>query len=78
MAKRRLLYFGHLTKTEDSAEHMVMLRKADIRRKRGRPKMRWADLLKETTCYRLQDLRTVLNIRTIWRLSIHEAVIAWK
>ena len=43
MLKLKLQYFGHLMQRANSLEKILMLRKAEGRRKRGRQRMRWLD-----------------------------------
>ena len=42
-AEVEALIFGHLMQRADSLEKTLMLRKTEIRRKRGRQRMRWLD-----------------------------------
>ena len=41
--KLKLQYFGHLMRRADSFEKTLMLRKIEIRRRRGQQRMRWLD-----------------------------------
>ena len=41
--KLKLQYFGHLIQRADSFEKTLMLRKIEVRRKRGQQRMRWLD-----------------------------------
>ena len=43
MLKLKLQYFGHLMRRTDSLEKILMLRKTEGRRGRGRQRMRWLD-----------------------------------
>ena len=43
MLKLKLQYFGHLMRTADSFENILMLGKIEGRRRRGRQRMRWLD-----------------------------------
>ena len=43
MLKLKLQYFGHLIGGTDSFEKILMLRKIEDRRRRGRQRMRWLD-----------------------------------
>ena len=45
MLKLKLQYFGHLMKRTDSFEKTLMLGKIEGRRRRGRQRMRWLDLI---------------------------------
>ena len=41
--KLKLQYFGHLMQRADSFEKTLMLGKIEVRRRRGRQRMRWLD-----------------------------------
>ena len=43
MLKLKLQYRGHLMRRADSLEKILMLRKIEGRRRRGRQRMRWLD-----------------------------------
>ena len=43
MLKLKLQYFGHLMQSVDSFEKTLMLGKTEVRRRRGRQRMRWLD-----------------------------------
>ena len=43
MLKLKLHYFGHLMQRTDSLEKILMLRKIEGRRRKGRQRMRWLD-----------------------------------
>ena len=43
MLKLRLQYFGHMMKSTDSLEKMLLLGKIGGRRRKGRQRMRWLD-----------------------------------
>ena len=43
MLKLKIQYFGHLMRRTDSLEKTLMLRKIEVRRRRGRQRMRWLD-----------------------------------
>ena len=43
MLKLKLQYFGHLMQRVDSLEKTLMLGGIGVRRRRGRPRMRWLD-----------------------------------
>ena len=43
MLKLKLQYFGHLMQRTDSLEKTLMLGKIEVRRRRGRQRMRWLD-----------------------------------
>ena len=43
MLKLKLQYFGHLMRRAESSEKTLMLGKIEVRRRRGRQRMRWLD-----------------------------------
>ena len=43
MLKLKLHYFGHLIRRADSFEKSLMLGKVEVRRRRGRQRIRWWD-----------------------------------
>ena len=45
MLKLKLQYFGHLTRRVDSLEKTLMLGGIEGRRRRGRQRMRWLDVI---------------------------------
>ena len=45
MLKLTLQYFGHLMQRADSLEKTLMLGKIEGRRRRGRQRMRWLDII---------------------------------
>ena len=54
MLKLKLQYFGHLMRRVDSLEKTLMLGGTGVRRRRGRPRMRWLDGITDS-----MDLRTL-------------------
>ena len=46
--KLKLQYFGHLMRRADSFEKTVMLGKIEVRRRRGRQRMRWLDSITDS------------------------------
>ena len=49
MLKLKLQYFGHLMRRADSFEKTLILGKIEGRRRRGRQRMRWLDVINDTT-----------------------------
>ena len=47
--KLKLHYFGRLMQRADSLEKILMLGKIEGRRRRGRQRMRWLDVINDTT-----------------------------
>ena len=48
MLKLKLQYFGHLMLRADSFEKILMLGKIEGRRRRGRQRMRWLDVITDS------------------------------
>ena len=48
MLKLKLQYFGYLIQRTDSLEKTLMLGKIEDRRKRGRQRMRWLDVITDS------------------------------
>ena len=48
MLKLKLQYFGHLMQRANSLENTLMLGKTEVRRKRGRLRMRWLNTITDS------------------------------
>ena len=57
MLKLKLQYFGHLIRRVDSFEKTLMLGKIEGRRRRGRQRMRWLDVITDLVDMGLSKLR---------------------
>ena len=71
MLKLKLQYFGHLMRRIDSLEKTLMLVGIGVRRRRGRPRMRWLYGIMDSIDVRLSELREMVMDREAWRAAIH-------
>ena len=70
--KLRLGYVGHVLSKPTSMENSIMLGKTEGTRRRGRPRTRWMDGVKEAVGMKLGQLKEVVKDRKLWRKVIME------
>jgi len=71
MLKLKLQYFGHLMRRVDSLEKTLMLGGIGGRRRRGRQRTRWLDVITDLMDVSLSELLEFVMDREAWRAVIH-------
>ena len=72
MLKLKLQYFGHLMWRANSLEKTLMLGKTEVKRRRGRQRMRWLDSTTDSMAMNLSKLWEIVRDRGAWRAAVHE------
>ena len=71
MLKLKLQHFGHLMQRVDSLGKTLMLGGIGGRRRRGRQRMRWLDVITDSMDLGLSELREVVMSREALCAAIH-------
>ncbi|KAI8505604.1 hypothetical protein Bbelb_167930 [Branchiostoma belcheri] len=73
--KRKLQWFGHVTRAKGTLAHTTLQGKAEGGRLRGRPRRTWTSDLKEWTGHPLSHLTSLAENRPGW-ISLVDSLIA--
>ena len=77
MLKLKLQYFGQRMRRTDSLEKFLLLGKIEGRKRRGRRRMGWLDVITNATIMNFCKLQEMVRDREAWHAAVHEDTKSW-
>ena len=71
MLNLKLQYFGHLMRRVDTMEKTLMLGGIEGRKRRGRRRLKWLNVITDSMDVSLSELRDLVMDTEAWRAVVH-------